>query len=101
MFGIIGNPVSHSRSPLIHNTAFQHVGFDGVYVPLLVDNMDRFLDAFQGYQDIQGFSVTIPHKVRVLLEAEGIYGFKHCDCPLQGAWIACSAWHRHLKRAPR
>ena len=26
LFGIIGNPVSHSRSPLIHNTAFQHLG---------------------------------------------------------------------------
>lgn len=26
LFGILGNPVSHSRSPLIHNTAFQHIG---------------------------------------------------------------------------
>lgn len=31
LFGIIGNPVSHSRSPLIHNTAFQHIGvYNGI-----------------------------------------------------------------------
>ncbi len=65
VFGIIGNPVSHSRSPLIHNTAFQHIGFDGVYVPLLVDDLARFLEAFKSHTDFQGFSVTIPHKVRL------------------------------------
>ena len=65
LFGIIGNPVSHSRSPLIHNTAFQHIGFDGVYVPLLVDDLERFLYAFGAPEwGFQGFSVTIPHKVR-------------------------------------
>eukprot|EP00775_Hariotina_reticulata_P012029 gene12029-12174_t len=61
LYGIIGNPVHHSKSPLIHNTAFKQIGFDGVFVPLLVDDLDRFLQAFQGH-DFQGFSVTIPHK---------------------------------------
>eukprot|EP00198_Chlamydomonas_reinhardtii_P005010 XP_001694346.1 dehydroquinate dehydratase [Chlamydomonas reinhardtii] len=64
VFGIIGNPVAQSKSPLIHNTAFQHIGFDGVYVPLLVDDLERFLAAFKDYDDFAGFSVTIPHKVR-------------------------------------
>lgn len=63
VFGIIGSPVSHSRSPLLHNSAFQHIAFDGVYVPLLVDDLDRFLAAFAPHTDFQGFSVTIPHKV--------------------------------------
>ncbi|KAG2496617.1 hypothetical protein HYH03_005438 [Edaphochlamys debaryana] len=62
VFGIIGNPVAQSKSPLIHNTAFQHIGFDGVYVPLLVDDLERFLAAFKSYDDFAGFSVTIPHK---------------------------------------
>eukprot|EP00798_Chlamydomonas_sp_ICE-L_P001721 gene1721-33129_t len=66
LFGIIGNPVSHSRSPLIHNTAFQHIGFDGVYVPLLVDDLARFLEAFDARHDFVGFSVTIPHKEAAL-----------------------------------
>ncbi|GLC40828.1 hypothetical protein PLESTF_001042000 [Pleodorina starrii] len=66
VYGIIGNPVSHSKSPLIHNTAFQHIGHDGVYVPLLVDDLARFLEAFRDYPDFAGFSVTIPHKEAAL-----------------------------------
>ncbi|KAI8473685.1 MAG: type I 3-dehydroquinase-domain-containing protein [Monoraphidium minutum] len=61
LFGIVGNPVHHSKSPLIHNSAFEHIGFDGVYVPLLVDDMPSFMAAFEGH-DFAGFSVTIPHK---------------------------------------
>lgn len=62
VYGIIGNPVAHSRSPVLHNSCMQEVGFDGVYVPLLVDNMERFLPTFSS-ADWAGFSVTIPHKV--------------------------------------
>uniref|UniRef100_A0A383V933 Uncharacterized protein n=2 Tax=Tetradesmus obliquus TaxID=3088 RepID=A0A383V933_TETOB len=61
LFGIMGKPIHHSKSPLIHNTAFRHLGFDGVFVPLLVDDLPRFMDAFREH-DFQGFSVTIPHK---------------------------------------
>mmetsp|Transcript_20931 Transcript_20931/g.45776 ORF Transcript_20931/g.45776 Transcript_20931/m.45776 type:complete len:609 (+) Transcript_20931:186-2012(+) len=71
LFGIVGNPVSHSRSPLIHNTAFQHIGFDGVYVPLLVDDLHRFLAAFKEH-DFYGFSVTIPHKEAALQAASEV-----------------------------
>jgi 3-dehydroquinate dehydratase / shikimate dehydrogenase len=62
LYGIIGNPVSHSRSPIVHNTSFQEKGFDGVYVPLLVEDLKRFVSAFTT-ADWAGFSVTIPHKV--------------------------------------
>ncbi|KIY95963.1 dehydroquinate dehydratase/ shikimate dehydrogenase [Monoraphidium neglectum] len=65
LFGIIGNPVHHSKSPLIHNSAFEHIGFDGVYVPLLIDDMPSFLEAVKGH-DFAGFSVTIPHKQAAL-----------------------------------
>ncbi len=60
-FGIIGNPVGHSLSPLLHNSAFSAAGLDCCYVPLLVDDAKQFL-AGQGHQ-FAGFSVTIPHKV--------------------------------------
>jgi 3-dehydroquinate dehydratase/shikimate dehydrogenase len=67
LFGIIGSPVSHSRSPLIHNTAFQSLNFDGCYVPLLVDDLSTFLEAFGDPEyGFQGFSVTIPHKEAAL-----------------------------------
>ena len=56
----MGNPVSHSRSPALHNAALAAAGLDAVYVPLLVDELRPFLDAFPSFS---GFSVTIPHKV--------------------------------------
>lgn len=65
VFGIVGNPVKHSRSPVLHNEAMAAVGFDGVYVPLLVDDMDSFMATFSAL-DWAGFSVTIPHKVPLL-----------------------------------
>lgn len=62
VYGIIGNPVSHSRSPVLHNASMQETGFDGVYVPLLVDSLETFVAGFT-FADWAGFSVTIPHKV--------------------------------------
>lgn len=62
VYGIIGNPVSHSRSPVLHNASMQEKGFDGVYVPLLVDSLRTFVSEFTN-TDWAGFSVTIPHKV--------------------------------------
>ena len=60
MYGIVGNPVSHSRSPALHNAALAAAGLDAVYVPLLVDELRTFLDSFPTFS---GFSVTVPHKV--------------------------------------
>lgn len=65
VYGIIGNPVSHSRGPALHNAAMAAVGHDGVYVPLLVDDLPSFLGA-SGGADWAGFSVTIPHKEAAL-----------------------------------
>ena len=62
VFGVVGNPVSHSASPAVHNAAMAEVGFDGVYLPFLVDDMSSFLEAFSD-SEFAGFSVTIPHKV--------------------------------------
>jgi len=64
-YGIVGNPVSQSKSPLLHNNAFQAGERDGVYVPLLIDDLPRFLRAFPPGDPLYGFeglSVTIPHK---------------------------------------
>lgn len=66
VFGVIGKPISQSKSPHIHNAAFRECGKNSVYVPLLVDNIESFLSAFSHelFPDFKGFSVTIPHKVR-------------------------------------
>ncbi|XP_027367590.1 bifunctional 3-dehydroquinate dehydratase/shikimate dehydrogenase, chloroplastic-like [Abrus precatorius] len=59
--GVIGNPISHSKSPHLYNAAFKSVGFDGVYLPLLVDNVSDFLTTYSS-PDFVGYSYTIPHK---------------------------------------
>ncbi|KAH7443785.1 hypothetical protein KP509_02G050600 [Ceratopteris richardii] len=65
VYGLIGKPVGHSKSPLIHNAAFREIGYDGIYVPFLVDNVKDFLDTYNT-PDFAGFSVTIPHKEAAL-----------------------------------
>ncbi|CAL9772552.1 unnamed protein product [Musa acuminata subsp. burmannicoides] len=61
IFGIVGKPVGHSKSPVLFNVAFKSVGLDAVYVPLLVDDLVNFLNAYSS-MDFAGFSCTIPHK---------------------------------------
>ncbi|MGR3293532.1 MAG: shikimate dehydrogenase, partial [Candidatus Scalindua sp.] len=65
LYGIIGNPVSHSMSPAIHNAAFIEKGLNNVYVPLKIANISTFMKECRKI-DFHGFSVTIPHKERVL-----------------------------------
>ncbi|OVA15092.1 Dehydroquinase class I [Macleaya cordata] len=61
VFGLIANPVGHSKGPLLHNPALRHVGYNGVYVPLLVDDIKEFFRVYS-LPDFAGFSVGIPHK---------------------------------------
>ncbi|MFT9258724.1 MAG: shikimate dehydrogenase [Acetobacter sp.] len=61
--GVIGWPVSHSRSPVLHNYWLRRYGVDGVYVPLPVQP-GTFEVAVRGLQaaGFRGANVTIPHK---------------------------------------
>ena len=67
VFGVIGDPIAQSKSPLIHNTAFRQLGIDAVYLPLLIP-ADLLLPSLKEYDrlHISGYSVTIPHKEGVL-----------------------------------
>jgi 3-dehydroquinate dehydratase/shikimate dehydrogenase len=72
VYGVIGDPIGHSLSPLLHNTAFRARKFDAVFVPFLVRNLGEFLGAMRGFA-VAGLSVTIPHKetiVRLLDECD-------------------------------
>jgi len=64
--GIIGDPVSHSLSPFMHNAAYQAMGLDIIYIPMLVKG-DSLLHAISGIRALGflGINVTIPHKVAV------------------------------------
>lgn len=72
VFGVVGSPVAHSMSPAIHNAAFDETGFNGVYVPLLVndsyESFKAFMEDFLAVEhlDLAGLSITIPHKENAL-----------------------------------
>ncbi len=66
IYGIIGNPVLHTSSPLIHNLGFHAINYNAIYLPFLVDNV-RIFFALAEYLRMRGFSVTIPFKDAVLM----------------------------------
>jgi 3-dehydroquinate dehydratase/shikimate dehydrogenase len=67
VYGVIADPVRHSISPAVHNRAFQARRIDAVYLPFLVKppQLKDFF-ALADKLPIAGFSVTIPHKQRIL-----------------------------------
>jgi 3-dehydroquinate dehydratase / shikimate dehydrogenase len=67
IYGVIADPVQHSISPAVHNRAFQARRTDAVYLPFLVKpvQLKDFL-LFADKLPVTGFSVTIPHKQRIL-----------------------------------
>jgi 3-dehydroquinate dehydratase / shikimate dehydrogenase len=72
VYGVIGNPIGHSLSPLMHNTGYVAARKDAVFLPFLVEKLADFLKAIPEFE-IRGFSVTLPHKesiFRVLDDCE-------------------------------
>jgi len=65
VYGVIGEPVSHSLSPVLHNTGFITRHVDAVYLPFLVHDLRDFLAAIPEL-GVRGFSVTHPHKQAIL-----------------------------------
>ncbi len=65
LFGVIGNPVRHSLSPIIHNGVFRRMGLNAVYLAFEVNNISAALAGVRGL-GIRGVSVTIPFKTRII-----------------------------------
>jgi shikimate dehydrogenase len=67
LLGVIGDPVEHSLSPVMHNAAIRKLELDYVYVPLPVKQED-LKKAIAGFEaiDLVGFNVTIPHKQAII-----------------------------------
>ncbi len=79
VYGVVGFPVSHSRSSAVHNAGFEALGIDACYVPLPVsaspDDPEASYASFKGAMtelvdhprlDLCGCSVTLPHKEHAL-----------------------------------
>jgi 3-dehydroquinate dehydratase/shikimate dehydrogenase len=63
IYGVLGRPVTHSVSPVMHNAAFRAANMDAVYVPLAAADFDDFV-AFANEVGLSGASVTAPFKVK-------------------------------------
>ena len=65
LFVVMGDPVSHSLSPVMHNQAFQAVGYNGVYLAIRVKDIAAAVSGIKSF-GVKGASITIPHKVSVM-----------------------------------
>ena len=65
LFGLIGNPVAHSLSPVMHNQAFAATGYNGVYLAFRVTDPAAAIKGIRAL-NFKGVSVTLPHKVAVM-----------------------------------
>jgi len=63
---LIGNPVSHSLSPIMQNAAFQYLGLDLIYIaiPCKDEDLELVLNSLKKI-NCKGLNITIPHKERV------------------------------------
>ncbi|MEN8231258.1 MAG: shikimate dehydrogenase [Thermodesulfobacteriota bacterium] len=66
VYALIGNPVSHSMSPAIHNAAFMELDQDCIYVAFQVEDVKSALAGMRALDNFRGMSVTIPHKIEVM-----------------------------------
>ena len=69
-YGVMGDPIEHSFSPLVHNAAFRELGLNKAYLPFRVprEQFVEFIDEVthdHKNAPVQGWSVTIPHKQAV------------------------------------
>ena len=104
LIGLIGNPVEHTLSPVIHNTISQRMNIASVYVPFKVE-AEGIAQAVKGAYELNilGMNVTVPHKnevikslvdideaakeigaVNTLVRVEELHGYKGYNTDLLG-----------------
>lgn len=78
VYGVIGDPVSSSLSPYLHNAGFAATGLNAAFLPLQVKDLDEFVRRLvaPGTREIElnfaGFSVTMPHKQAIIKHLDEI-----------------------------
>ena len=65
LYGVVGRPIAHSLSPVMHNAGFSALGINAVYVPLEASDVDDFV-TFAREMHMAGASITAPFKVAML-----------------------------------
>lgn len=74
IFSIFGDPVSHSRSPLMHNSVFKHLNYNACYTRTHLQNGDELKKTFFDLK-LSGANVTVPHKEAAFKACDEVRGF--------------------------
>ncbi len=93
IYGVIADPVRHSISPAVHNRAFQSRRIDAVYLPFLVKpvQLKDFLLLAEKLP-LAGFSVTIPHKQKILRYVDIIEPMARRIGAVNTVWRKAGKW---------
>ena len=71
LYAVVGNPIIHSRSPVMHNAGFAALGLNAVYLPLEARDPDDFV-RFAKHMNLRGVSITAPFKISLMPHADEI-----------------------------
>jgi 3-dehydroquinate dehydratase/shikimate dehydrogenase len=93
IYGVIADPVGHSLSPCIHNRAFQARRLDAVYLPFRVPppQLKDFMTLAEKLP-VAGFSVTIPHKQRILRYLDAVEPLARRIGAVNTVWRKAGKW---------
>jgi 3-dehydroquinate dehydratase / shikimate dehydrogenase len=93
VYGVIADPVRHSISPVVHNRAFQSRRTDAVYLPFLVSpaNLRDFFVMAEKIP-LAGFSVTIPHKQKIIRYLDAVDPLARRIGAVNTVWRKAGKW---------
>jgi shikimate dehydrogenase len=93
LLGVIGDPIAHSLSPLMHNAAIAHLGVDYIYVPFAIPSSD-LTAAVRGFEAIgvRGFNITIPHKQAILPLLTEVTAVARAVGAVNTVWRTAAGW---------
>ncbi|MBL1208427.1 shikimate dehydrogenase [Geminocystis sp. GBBB08] len=93
LLGIIGDPIEHSKSPLIQNAAIEALKLDYVYIPFLVkkEDLETVLKGFQAI-NLVGFNVTIPHKENIIPFLTNVSKYAKKIGAVNTVWLTKNGW---------
>ncbi|NJM47207.1 MAG: shikimate dehydrogenase [Alkalinema sp. RU_4_3] len=94
LLGVIGDPISHSLSPVMHNAALAEMGLDYVYLafPIKAEQLKRAIAGFAAF-DLQGFNITIPHKQGIMAELAEVSPLAQSVGAVNTVWRDGNQWH--------
>ncbi len=94
LLGVIGDPISHSLSPVMHNAALEEMGLDYVYLafPIKAAQLKTAIAGFTAF-DLQGFNITIPHKQGIMAELAEVSPLAKSVGAVNTVWRDSNQWH--------